>query len=45
MVTLYRALGGGWEDAGGALQAPALGAPPPTPAALDSVVPPVKAGT
>jgi multidrug efflux system outer membrane protein len=41
VVTLYRALGGGWENPG-ATSEPPLGnrAPPPTPAALDSVADP-----
>ncbi len=38
LVNLYRALGGGWEAPGAASQAPhPPGAPPPVPAALDSV--------
>ena len=38
VVNLYRALGGGWEAPGAASQAPhPPGAPPPVPAALDSV--------
>ena len=38
VVSLYRALGGGWETPGAASQAPnPRGAPPPTPAALDSL--------
>jgi NodT family efflux transporter outer membrane factor (OMF) lipoprotein len=46
VVALYRALGGGWEDASApALTPPALGTPPLTPAALDSVVPAPKSGT
>jgi NodT family efflux transporter outer membrane factor (OMF) lipoprotein len=40
IVTLYRALGGGWQDAGAAIRAPVIvAAPPPVPAALDAVVP------
>ena len=38
VVSLYRALGGGWEASGAASQAPSpAGSPPPLPAALDSV--------
>ncbi len=38
VVTLYRALGGGWESPAAASQPPHVpGAPPPTPAALDAV--------
>ena len=38
VVGLYRALGGGWESPGASSQAPVPhGAPPPVPAALDSV--------
>jgi outer membrane protein TolC len=38
VVTLYTALGGGWEDRAGDIQAPVINpAPPVTPAALDSV--------
>jgi NodT family efflux transporter outer membrane factor (OMF) lipoprotein len=46
VVALYRALGGGWEDAGGsALSPPALGGPPPTPAMLDTLMPLAKSRT
>jgi len=41
VVALYRALGGGWEEESAAVKAPALGAPPPTQAALDSFAPAV----
>jgi outer membrane protein, multidrug efflux system len=38
VVTLYRALGGGWEAPGAESEPPRVpGAPPPLPAALDSV--------
>ena len=38
VVGIYRALGGGWEAPGASSQAPHVpGAPPPMPAALDSV--------
>jgi NodT family efflux transporter outer membrane factor (OMF) lipoprotein len=41
VVALYRALGGGWEEETAAIKTPPLGAPPPTPAALDSYAPAV----
>jgi len=41
VVALYRALGGGWEAETGALKSPTLGETPATPAALDSLSPPV----
>jgi hypothetical protein len=38
VVALYRALGGGWQDAGTESRAPAIEPSPPiAPAALDSV--------
>jgi multidrug efflux system outer membrane protein len=40
VVTLYRAVGGGWQESEAAIRPPSvLAAPPPVPGALDSVVP------
>jgi hypothetical protein len=40
VVTLHRALGGGWQNSQAAVVTPAIAAePPPLPSALDGLVP------